>query len=87
MKSGKVWGHQRHEFNVCFALAATSWTRTPRAAIVEADRLDDAQAEIADIQKISPDYTVGLVEEIYIYNRAQDRELFLNGLRNAGLPE
>ena len=56
-------------------------------AYAEAGRTGEARAEIEAVLKISPDYTVQLVERIYIYNRAEDRERFLSGLRKAGLPE
>jgi TolB-like protein/Tfp pilus assembly protein PilF len=56
-------------------------------AYTEAGRTGEARAEIEAVLKISPDYSVQLVEKIYIYNRPEDRERFLGGLRKAGLPE
>ena len=65
-----------------------NWVRLHlAAAYIETGRTEDARAEVRASLETSPEITVALADEIFPYARAEDRELFLGGLRKAGLPE
>jgi TolB-like protein/Flp pilus assembly protein TadD len=64
---------------------------TPRrhlaAAYAQMGRLDEARAEIVEILKLDPSVCLALYRERLRYEKVEDLEHYLGGLRKAGLPE
>jgi len=64
---------------------------TPRrhlaAAYAQMGRLDEARTEIAEMRRLDPSVCLSLYRERIRYNRVEDVEHYLDGLRKAGLPE
>ena len=64
---------------------------TPRrhlaAAYAQMGRLDKARTEIAEIRRLDPSVCLSLYRERIRYNRVEDLDHYLDGLRKAGLPE
>lgn len=56
-------------------------------AYVRLDRLDEARAAIAQVLRISPDDSLELVSRTIPIAKPEIRDMFLNYLRTAGLPE
>jgi TolB-like protein/class 3 adenylate cyclase len=64
---------------------------TPRrhlaAAYAQMDRLEEARAEIATVRELDPSVCLALYRGRLRYEKMEDREHYLDGLRKAGLPE
>jgi adenylate cyclase len=64
---------------------------TPRrhlaAVYAQMGRLEEARAEIAVIRKLDPSVCLALYRERSRYEKVEDLEHYLGGLRKAGLPE
>jgi adenylate cyclase len=64
---------------------------TPRrhlaAAYAQLGRLDEAKAEIAEILQLDPSVCLALYRERLRYEKVEDLEHYLDGLRKAGLPQ
>ena len=64
---------------------------TPRrhlaATYAQMGRLDEARAEVATIRKLDPSVCLATYRERDDYERVEDLEHYLDGLRKAGLPE
>lgn len=64
---------------------------TPRrhlaATYAQMGRLEEARDEVATLLKIDPNLSVSLYRAQLPYQRSEDREHYLDGLRKAGLPE
>jgi adenylate cyclase len=64
---------------------------TPRrhlaAAYAQMDRLEEARAEIATIRELDPSVCLALYRGRLRYEKMEDLEHYLDGLRKAGLPE
>jgi TolB-like protein len=54
---------------------------------VELERLEDARNSIKTLLEISPQYSVKDAARIFPYRKEEDRNLVLDSLRKAGLPE
>lgn len=51
-------------------------------------KLEEAQAEVAEVLRLQPHYTIsGVKRPINAFKYAEDYEHFVDGLRKAGLPE
>ena len=50
-------------------------------------RMEDARAEIAEVLRLLPCYTMGVAKYLLPFKRPQDAEHVLGGLRLAGMPE
>ena len=57
------------------------------AAYAQMGRLDEARAEIAEILKLDPSVCLALYRQRLRYEKIEDLEHYLDGLRKAGLPE
>jgi len=58
------------------------------ANLAQLGQLDEAHAEAAEILRIDPKYTIdGTQRQLALFKRSEDVEHFLDGLREAGLPE
>ena len=51
-----------------------------------AGRLDEARGQAAEVLRINPKYSVEQAAKRSLYKNKTDRERYLNGLRQAGLP-
>jgi len=64
---------------------------TPRrhlaAAYAQMDRLEEARAEIATVRELDPSVCLALYRGRLRYEKMEDLEHYLDGLRKAGLPE
>jgi len=49
--------------------------------------MEDARAEIAEVLRLLPCYTMGVAKYLLPFKRPQDAEHVLGGLRLAGMPE
>ncbi|MCH9012920.1 MAG: tetratricopeptide repeat protein, partial [Proteobacteria bacterium] len=64
------------------------WTQaTLASALGHLGRLEEAQRAVADLYRVKPDFSLALVADILPFAENGHRELFLDGLRKAGLPE
>ncbi len=70
--------HNPHALPSHFYLAAT-YGQLGEAAL--------ARDALAEIRRISPDFSIAQARTIAAYKRAADLDLLLDGLRKAGLPE
>jgi adenylate cyclase len=50
-------------------------------------RIDDARAEVAEILRLDPGYTLADLSERLPFRYPEDREHYLADLRRAGVPE
>jgi hypothetical protein len=50
-------------------------------------RLDEARAEVAAIRKLDPTVCLKLYRERLHFEKLEDLEHYIDGLRKAGLPE
>lgn len=57
------------------------------AAYAQSGSVDEARAEIREVLRIAPSWTMAKQSAILLHRSAIDRAHYLNGLRNAGLPE
>jgi adenylate cyclase len=58
------------------------------ANLAQLGQLDEARAEAAEVLRLDPKYTIdGTQRRLALFKRPEDVEHFLDGLRNAGLPE
>ncbi len=57
------------------------------ASLAQAGRIDEAQDAFRELLRRQPDFSVAYIDETYPFRYAKDRELFLEGLRKAGLRE
>jgi len=58
------------------------------ATYAQLGQLEDAHAEVAEVPRINPKYTIGGTQtRVFILKRADDIEHTVIGLRKAGLPE
>jgi adenylate cyclase len=57
------------------------------AAYAQLGRLEDAHAEVAEVLRVNPNYTIGTQNRVSILKRAEDIAHLLDGLRKAGFPE
>jgi adenylate cyclase len=58
------------------------------ATYAQLGQLDDAQAEVAEVLRLNPKYTIGGTQkQISTFKRAEDIEHIVVGLRKAGLPD
>ena len=58
------------------------------ATYAQSGRLDEAQAEAAEVLRIQPCYTIDAVSRrLMAFKRSEDAEHYIDGLRKAGLPE
>jgi TolB-like protein len=58
------------------------------AALGHLGHLDEARSALEELLKRKPDFSLGFVRRFVFYNRDPDHlELYLDGLRKAGLPE
>ena len=57
------------------------------SSLGHAGRIDDAKRALDETRRLRPDYSSALVERTIPFQRRQDLEHFLVGLRKAGLPE
>ena len=64
---------------------------TPRrhlaAVYAQMGRLNEASAQIAAIRKLDPTVCLALYRERSCYEKSEDLEHYLDGLRKAGLPD
>jgi adenylate cyclase len=64
---------------------------TPRrhlaAAFAQLGRLDEARTEIATIRRLDPSLSLSLYRNRLSFEKSEDLEHYLDGLRKAGLPE
>ncbi|HXV26135.1 MAG TPA: tetratricopeptide repeat protein [Alphaproteobacteria bacterium] len=64
---------------------------TPRrhlaAVYAQMGRLDEARAEVAAIRRFDPSVCLAMYRERIRYEKVEDRDHYLDGLRKAGLPE
>ena len=51
------------------------------------DRLDEARAEIEVIRKLDPTLSLAMYRQRLHYEKNENLEHYLDGLRKAGLPE
>jgi adenylate cyclase len=64
------------------------WTQaTLASALGHLGRSEEAQRAVADLYRVKPDFSLALVADILPFAESGHRELFLDGLRKAGLPE
>jgi len=57
------------------------------AAYAQLGQLEDARAQVAELLRVNPKYSIGTQQQVSILKRAQDAEHLIEGLRRAGLPE
>ncbi len=57
------------------------------ASHAQLGQLEDAHAEVAEVLRINPKYTITRQKQVSILRRPEDAELLVDGLRKAGLPE
>ena len=58
------------------------------ATYAQLGRLDEAGAEVAEVLRIDPKFTIDATQRrLSLYKRPEDAEHFFDGLRKAGLPE
>ena len=57
------------------------------ASLAQAGRIDEAQTAFDQLLRRQPDFSIAYVDETYPFRYSEDRELFIDGLRKAGLPE
>jgi len=64
------------------------WTQaTLASALGHLGRSEEAQRAVADLYRVKPDFSLALVADVLPFAENGHRELFLDGLRKAGLPE
>ncbi len=64
------------------------WTQvTLASALGHLGRSEEAQRTVADLYRVKPDFSLALVADILPFAENGHQELFLDGLRKAGLPE
>jgi len=56
-------------------------------AYIFAGQIEDARAQVAEVIKINPKYSIEQATRSLLFKEKADRERFLNALRKAGLPE
>jgi TolB-like protein/cytochrome c-type biogenesis protein CcmH/NrfG len=68
---------------------ADIWAYSTLAAVLgHLANLDEARSALEELLKRKPDFSLGLVRRLVIYNKIPAHlELYLDGLRKAGLPE
>jgi adenylate cyclase len=57
------------------------------ATLAQLGRVEDARAEVAEVLRVNPKYTIGTQKHVSILKRAEDSDHLVDGLRKAGLPE
>ena len=57
------------------------------ATYAQLGRIEDARAEVAEVLRVNPKYTIGTQKHVSIFKRAEDSDHLVDGLRKAGLPE
>lgn len=55
------------------------------ASLAQAGRIDEAQAAFRELLRRQPDLSVAYIDETYPFRHAEDRDRFVDGLREAGL--
>jgi len=71
------------------ALEKPDWASTVRAEVIAcalSGRIVEAREGLARLRAIDPDYRLPNPESIRSWRRAEDRALYIEGLRRAGLP-
>ncbi|MDH3475341.1 MAG: hypothetical protein OEM59_16805 [Rhodospirillales bacterium] len=64
------------------------WTQaTLVSALGHLGRSEETQRTAADLYRVKPDFSLTLVADLLPFADSKHQELFLNGLRNAGLGE
>ncbi len=64
------------------------WALMPEvSALALLGRLEEARAAMERVKQVKPDVSVGFVDLALPFSQASDREHFLRGLIDAGLPE
>jgi hypothetical protein len=48
---------------------------------------EEARVQVVEVLRLQPSYTIQGNQVLNIFQRAKDREHYLDGLRKAGLPE
>jgi predicted Zn-dependent protease len=57
------------------------------AAYSLANKENNARAEIKEVLRLNPEYSIQMAMKSYPYQKQSDKDAFLNALRKAGLPE
>ena len=57
------------------------------ASLAQAGRIEEAQNAFRELLRRQPDLSAAYIEETYPFRYAEDRELFIEGLRKAGFQE
>ena len=57
------------------------------ASYAQLGRTEEAQAEVAEVLELDPEFSSAHWAEIWPYKNQADRDHYLDGLRKAGLPE
>jgi adenylate cyclase len=57
------------------------------ATYVEMERMEDARAEIAEVLRVDPKYTVKVVPRSFPWKDQAEIDLLADSLRKAGLPD
>jgi TolB-like protein/class 3 adenylate cyclase/Flp pilus assembly protein TadD len=71
-------------------LLPLGWSSVPRrlaASYAQLGYLDEARAQVAEILKIDPDFSIATFAKTQAYKNPTDLEHYLDGLRKAGLPD
>src|SRR5262249_41856962 len=57
------------------------------AAYAQSGQLDEARAEVAEVLRINPGFTIESWKPILVFKHPKDAEHRIDGMRKAGLPE
>ncbi len=57
------------------------------ASLGQAGRIEEAQTALDQLLRHQPDFSIAYIDETYPFRYPEDRALFIDGLRKAGLPE
>jgi len=84
------------EYSEALALLRDYASRVPQAAFghlwlaatcAQLGQLDEARAEMAELLRLRPGYTIGAARRLAGFKHAKDNKHFFDALREAGLPE
>lgn len=78
-------GYARHAIDI--SPANVRARQRLAASLAQAGRIDEAREAFRELLRRQPDLSVAYIDETYPFRRAEDRELFVEGLRKAGLHE
>jgi adenylate cyclase len=88
--------YQARDYEQAIAPLKTAIARFPRfitprrhlaATYAQLGRLEEARDEVATLLKIDPTLSISMYRQQLPYQRTEDRDHYLDGLRKAGLPE